>query len=104
MLNVKEFKEVLKQIKLKDCQKNKERGKELLEDINKQQLLGKTEVFCDNLSLVNDAVVDSIRSEVHRHGFAIWFDNILLYSYVKLKPLEDMWWLTRWMYKRKHGL
>ena len=105
MLNVKEFKEVLKQIKLDRCEKAKENGKKLLEDINKHLLLGSTDICCYGLKyLVNDDVVDSIRSEMNWHGFAIWFDGRIMYSYVRVKPLEDMWWLTRCMYKRKHGL
>ena len=105
MLNVKEFKEVLKQIKLDRCEKDKENGKKLLESINKYLLLGSTDICCYDLKyLVNEDVVDSIRSEMNRHGFAVWFDGHMMYSYVRVKPLEDMLWLTRWMYKRKHGL
>ena len=105
MLNVKEFKEVLKQIKLDRCEKDKENGKKLLESINKYLLLGSTDICCYDLKyLVNKGVVDSIRSEMNRHGFAVWFVLHMGYSYVRVKPLEDMLWLTRWMYKLKHGL
>lgn len=105
MLNVKEFKEVLKQIKLQALGREIINGEKLLESINQYLMRGETDIsVCDLPYTVNEGVVELIRKEVFNHGFAIWLDGHSMFSYLRVKPLEDLSRITRWYYKHTNKL